>query len=62
MNFVLVKELTAAYDEYVGLLEKAEGSLLGLAYAHGHRTPEAQVATGKALREKIADLKSRLNI
>ncbi len=53
-----MKELIEAYDEYIALLEKAEGSLLGLAYAHGHRTPEEQVVKGKALRETIARLKS----
>ena len=54
-------ELIAAYDEYVALLEKAEGGLIGLAYAHGYRGSPEQAAQGKALREKIASLKSRIS-
>lgn len=54
------EELIEAYDEYVLLLEKSEGSLLGLAYGHGYRTPEHLVARGKELREKIAKLKDKI--
>lgn len=56
-----MQELIKAYDEYVALLESAERGLLGLAYAHGHRTPEGLIARGKALREKIAALKPKLD-
>ena len=55
---IAVKALIDTYDEYIGLLEKAEGGLLGLAYAHGYRCPPEQVAKGKELRENIAKLKS----
>jgi hypothetical protein len=58
--FDVTHELIAAYDEYVAVLEKAESSLLGLAHAHGHRTPAAIIERGKELREKIAALKTEL--
>ena len=58
--FDVTHELIAAYDEYIALLAAAEGSLLGLAMAHGYKTSGENVATGKTLREKIAALKAEL--
>ncbi len=55
-----MKELIEAYDEYIELLSSSERSLIGLAYSHGFRFPEAKVKRGAELRAQISDLKSRL--
>lgn len=55
-----MEELIATYDEYIKALEDENGSLVGLAYAHGWRCPPERAEHGKELRAKIADLKSRI--
>ena len=52
-----MRELIEAYDEYIKTLESQNGSILGLAYAHGWCCPPERIKRGKELRAKIAELK-----
>jgi hypothetical protein len=50
--------LIEAYEEYIALLTESEGSLMGIAFAHGYRCPPEMVKRGEELRAKIEHLKS----
>jgi hypothetical protein len=55
-----MKELIAAYDEYVALLALSEASLLALAVEHGYEPTVDIERRGMELRVKIAELKRGL--
>ncbi|MDE2098536.1 MAG: hypothetical protein KGL39_14880 [Patescibacteria group bacterium] len=54
------EELQKAYEEYIELLEKVEGTVAGFMAAHGWEQigTDEQVARGEELRKKIKELKS----
>lgn len=51
-----LQALADAYKDYAILLEGAESRLLGLANAHGYKTPPEAIERGKELRARIAAL------
>ena len=55
-----MRELIAAYDEYVALLALSEASLLALAVEHGYEPTVDIEQRGADLRDKIAKLKREL--
>ena len=59
-DFANMQQLIEAYDEYVAALDSENGSLIGLAYAHGWRCPPERVQRGEELRAKIAALKEKI--
>lgn len=52
-----VGRLIETYDEYIKLLTESEADLIGLAYVHGYRCPDALVKRGEELRARINELK-----
>jgi len=57
-----MKELIAAYDEYVRLLATSEAGLMAIAFVHGYSVPDDVVASGEELRARIAKLRRELGV
>lgn len=55
-----MKELIAAYDEYLEFLGEAEKHMLRFVVTHGFRYPDSMVERGKEMRKRIELLKSHL--
>ena len=57
-----MKDLIKLYDEYLKFINETEKGLVSLAYVHGWRCPDADVAKGIEYREKIGELKKKYGI